>query len=51
VGFWVPFNVLMLRLTTRRNRGQLIGLFFLVFPVINLISPAAGGYVISRMPF
>lgn len=51
VGFWVPFNVLMLRLTTRKNRGQLIGLFFLVFPVINLVSPVTGGFIISRLGY
>lgn len=51
VGFWVPYNILMLRQTTRGNRGEMIGYFFLVFPVIGLASPIVGGYMIEGIGY
>ncbi len=51
VGFWIPFNILMLRQTTKRNRGEMIGYFFLVFPVIGLASPIIGGYMIEGIGY
>ncbi|MBA3045923.1 MAG: MFS transporter [Candidatus Thermoplasmatota archaeon] len=51
VCFWVPFNVLMLRQTSRDNRGEMIGYFFLVFPVIGLASPIIGGYLIDSVGY
>jgi MFS family permease len=51
VCFWVPYNILMLRQTSKRNRGEMIGLFFLVFPVIGLASPIIGGYLIEGVGY
>ncbi len=51
VCFWVPFNVLMLRTTSKQNRGESIGYFFLVFPIIGLISPIIGGYLIDGLGY
>ncbi len=51
VGFWVPYNILMLRQTSRKNRGEMIGYFFLVFPVIGLASPIIGGYLIDSVGY
>ncbi len=51
VCFWVPFNVLMLRTTSKKNRGEHIGYFFLVFPVIGLASPIIGGYLIDALGY
>jgi len=51
VGFWVPFNILMLRQTSKENRGEMIGYFFLVFPVIGLASPLLGGYMIEGIGY
>ena len=51
VCFWVPFNVLMLRTTSRKGRGEAIGYYFLVFPLIGLASPIAGGYLIDHVGY
>ena len=51
VCFWVPFNVLMLRTTSREKRGESIGYFFLVFPIIGLASPIIGGYMIDALGY
>ncbi len=51
VCFWVPYNVLMLRQTSKRNRGEMIGYFFLVFPVIGLASPIIGGHLIEGIGY
>ncbi|MEW5937112.1 MAG: hypothetical protein AB1665_04750 [Candidatus Thermoplasmatota archaeon] len=51
VGFWVPFNTLMLRLTSKRNRGVTIGIFFLVFPLIGVAGPLASGYIITNIGY
>jgi len=51
VCFWVPFNVLMLRTTSKENRGENIGYFFLVFPLIGLASPIIGGYLIDSLGY
>lgn len=50
-GFWVPYNVLMLNLTSKKDRGQVISIFFLVYPVIALISPIVGGYMITNVGY
>jgi MFS family permease len=51
VAFWVPYNVLMLRQTTKENRGEMIGYFFLVFPVIGLAGPIIGGHLIESVGY
>jgi MFS family permease len=51
VAFWVPYNVLMLRQTNENNRGEMIGYFFLVFPVIGLASPIIGGHLIESVGY
>jgi MFS family permease len=47
VAFWAPFNVLFLRHTSRGNRGEVIGIVFLVFPVVSIFAPILGGALIS----
>jgi MFS family permease len=51
VGFWVPFNVLILRQTTKSNRGETLGLFFLVFPTIGVAAPLVSGYLIDNIGY
>ncbi|MDD4308066.1 MAG: hypothetical protein PHU53_04585 [Thermoplasmata archaeon] len=51
IGFWIPYNILMLRQTSKENRGEMIGYFFLVFPVIGLASPIIGGYMIEGIGY
>ncbi len=51
VCFWVPFNVLMLRTTSKKGRGEEISYFFLVFPIIGLASPIVGGYLIDNLGY
>jgi MFS family permease len=51
VGFWVPFNILFLELTTRENRGEVISIVFLVFPLVSVFSPIIGGFLISEVSY
>jgi len=51
VGFWVPFNVMILNLTHKKNRGVTLGLFFLVFPVVGVVGPLLAGFLISNVGY
>lgn len=51
VGFWVPFNVLILNLTSKKNRGETLGLFFLVFPAIGVVGPLLAGFLITNVGY
>ena len=44
--FWVPYNILIVRLTKRRNRGELMGTVFLLFPLVTAIFPLVGSALI-----
>ncbi|MFH0815326.1 MAG: MFS transporter [Methanobacteriota archaeon] len=51
VAFWVPFNILFLEFTSKGNRGEIIGIVFLVFPLVSIFSPILGGFLISRVSY
>jgi MFS family permease len=46
VTFWVPYNVLIMHITTRSKRGAIIGSYFLVFPLVGVAAPALGGVIV-----
>ncbi|MCK4949839.1 MAG: hypothetical protein KAS60_07115 [Thermoplasmata archaeon] len=46
--FWIPFNIAMIRLTTVKNRGLIISLTFVIFPIVYFIGPIAGGATIQN---
>jgi MFS family permease len=46
VTFWVPYNVLIMHITSRAKRGAIIGSYFLIFPLVGVATPALGGLVI-----
>jgi len=46
VTFWVPYNVLIMHITSRAKRGAIIGSYFLIFPLVGVLTPAIGGVVI-----
>jgi predicted MFS family arabinose efflux permease len=45
--FWIPFNIAMIGLTTVKNRGLIISLTFVVFPIVYFIGPLIGGATIE----
>lgn len=46
VTFWVPYNVLIMHITSRRKRGAVIGSYFLIFPLVGVATPAMGGLIV-----
>jgi MFS family permease len=46
VTFWVPYNVLIMHITSRAKRGAIIGSYFLLFPLVGVATPAIGGVII-----
>jgi MFS family permease len=46
VTFWVPYNVLIMHITSRAKRGASVGSYFLVFPLVGVLTPALGGLII-----
>ena len=51
VAFWVPFNILFLEFTSKGNRGEIISMVFLVYPIVSIFSPILGGFLISRVSY
>lgn len=49
--FWIPFNIAMIRLTTVKNRGLIISLTFVIFPIVYFIGPIAGGATIQSLGY
>ena len=47
VTMWVPYNVLMMHITSVKTRGATIGVYFLVWPMITAIGPLIGGAIIT----
>ena len=47
--FWIPFNIAMIGLTTVKNRGLIISLTFVIFPIVYFIGPLAGGATIQSL--
>ena len=49
--FWTPFNVLMARMTEKKDRGVKYGVFFFVWPLAAFIAPFLGGLVIGFVSY
>lgn len=47
VMMWVPYNVLIMHITSVKARGATIGVYFLVWPLITAIGPLIGGALIT----
>lgn len=49
--FWIPFNIIMIGLTNVKNRGFIISMTFVVFPVVYFVGPLAGGATIENLGY
>lgn len=49
--FWIPFSIAMIDLTTAKNRGLIISVSFLVFPIVYFLGPLAGGATIQNLGY
>ncbi|HJX04390.1 MAG TPA: MFS transporter, partial [Thermoplasmata archaeon] len=49
--FWTPFNILMARMTERKDRGVTYGAFFFVWPAVAFVAPVLGGLVIGFLSY
>ena len=45
--FWVPYNALIMHITSRKKRGAVVGIYFLIFPLVSTTAPLLGGLVIG----
>lgn len=44
--FWMPFNSLLIKQTEKNNRGTILSLSMLLFPLANVLTPFLGGILI-----
>lgn len=51
VTFWVPYNALIMHITSKKKRGAVIGAYFLIFPLVSVVTPLAGGAIISAISY
>jgi MFS family permease len=51
VAFWIPYNTLMMHITSAKTRGATIGVYFLVWPLITAVGPLFGGLLITRYSY
>jgi len=51
VTFWIPYNTLMMHITSVKARGATIGVYFLVWPLITAVGPLFGGLLITRYSY
>lgn len=51
VTFWVPYNALVMHITSRKKRGAVIGVYFLVFPLVSVLTPMVGGVLIHAASY
>jgi predicted MFS family arabinose efflux permease len=49
--FWLPFNVVLVSMTRRENRGVILGLSFLVIPLVTVVAPLVGGSFIEGVGY
>ncbi len=49
--FWVPYNALVMHVTSRKKRGAIVGVYFLIFPLVSTIAPLLGGLVIGASSY
>jgi len=51
VTFWIPYNVLIMHVSSKKARGATIGMYFLVWPLITTVGPLAGGAIITAASY
>jgi MFS family permease len=51
VAFWIPYNTLIMHITSVKTRGATIGVYFLVWPLITAVGPLFGGLLITRYSY
>lgn len=51
VTFWIPYNTLIMRISSIKTRGATIGVYFLVWPLITAIGPLIGGFLITQYSY
>ncbi len=51
VTFWIPYNTLMMHITSVKARGATIGVYFLVWPLITAVGPLFGGLLITQYSY
>ena len=51
VTFWIPYNTLMMHITSVKARGATIGVYFLVWPLITAVGPLLGGLLITQYSY
>lgn len=44
--FWMPFNSLLIKQTEKNNRGTILSISMLLFPLANVLAPFLGGILI-----
>lgn len=45
--FWMPFNSLLIKQTQKDNRGTILSISMLLFPLANVLTPFLGGILIA----
>jgi hypothetical protein len=51
VTFWIPYNAVIMHITSRAKRGAAVGSYFMIFPLVGVAMPAAGGLAILLMGY
>jgi MFS family permease len=51
VTFWVPYNALIMHITSKKKRGAVIGAYFLIFPLVSTVGPLLGGVIITLFSY
>lgn len=49
--FWVPYNALVMHITSRKKRGAIVGVYFLIFPMVSTTAPLIGGILIGAWSY
>ncbi len=49
--FWVPYNILIMRVSPLGTRGAIVGIYFLVFPAVAVLGPLLGGSIIDSLGY
>lgn len=47
VTMWVPYNALIMHISSVKKRAATIGVYFLVWPLVTTIAPLGGGIIIT----
>lgn len=51
VTFWVPYNALIMHISSSKARGATVGAYFLIWPMVTTIGPLLGGLIIDLQSY